>query len=188
MKLIRAYFPLVLTASLIIALDQWTKWLAREYIPFGGQWLPDGLTWLMPYARLVHWYNTGVAFGLFQGYGWVSGVLALVVVGLIIYYYPRPEASEWWMRLALGMQAAGALGNLIDRLTLDGKVTDFISVGTFPVFNIADASITLGVGVLLLGVYLKERAEHRQTGEKSVAAEDKPGQESVVDAGVAQGE
>ncbi|MEJ5223753.1 MAG: signal peptidase II [Anaerolineales bacterium] len=188
MKLIRAYFPLFLTASLIIALDQWTKWLVRENIPFGGQWLPDGLTWLMPYARLVHWYNTGVAFGLFQGYGWVSGALALVVVGLIIYYYPRPEASEWWMRLALGMQAAGALGNLIDRLTLDGKVTDFISVGTFPVFNIADASITLGVGVLLLGVYLKERAEQKQARAESDSLEGGPEREAIVDAGVAQGE
>lgn len=188
MKLIRAYVPLFLTASLIIALDQWTKWLVRENIPFGGQWLPENLTWLMPYARLVHWYNTGVAFGLFQGYGWVSGVLALVVVGLIIYYYPRPEAREWWMRLALGMQAAGALGNLIDRLTLGGKVTDFISVGTFPVFNIADASITLGVGVLLLGVYLKERAEQKQARAGSDSVGDGPKLESVVDAGAAQGE
>ncbi len=188
MKLIRTYFPLLLTASLIIALDQWTKWLVRQHIPFGGQWLPESLMWLMPYARLVHWYNTGVAFGMFQGYGWVSGVLAVVVVGLIVYYYPRPEARDWWMRLALGMQAAGALGNLIDRLMLNGKVTDFISVGTFPVFNIADASITVGVGVLLLGVYLKERAEHKQPQAESESLDDAPALESVTDAGAATGE
>jgi len=54
------------------------------------------------------------------------------------------------------MQLAGSLGNLIDRLT-QGFVTDFISVGNFPVFNVADSSITVGVGVLLLGVWVEER-------------------------------
>lgn len=185
MKLIRAYVPLVLTASLIIALDQWTKWLVRENIPFGGQWLPDGLAWLFPYARIVHWYNTGVAFGMFQGYGWVSGIFALVVVGLIFYYYPRTEPGDWWMRLALGMQAAGALGNLVDRIMMGGRVLDFISVGTFPVFNVADASITLGVGILLLGVYLKERAEQKQARAGSAGAADGAGLESAVDSGAA---
>jgi len=48
---------------------------------------------------------------------------------------------------------------LISRLTQDGKVTDFISVGTFPVFNIADSAITVGTAILILGVWLKERAE-----------------------------
>ncbi len=56
------------------------------------------------------------------------------------------------------MQLGGALGNLIARLMM-GRVTDFISVGSFPVFNIADASISVGVAVLLLGVWLKEREE-----------------------------
>lgn len=188
MKLIRTYIPLVVTASIIIALDQWTKWLVRENIPIGGQWLPDSLMWLMPHARIVHWYNTGVAFGLFQGYGWISGIFAVVVVGLIIYYYPRTDLADWWMRLALGMQAAGALGNLIDRLMLGGKVTDFISVGTFPVFNVADASITVGVGVLLLGVYLKERAERKQARAESEVAGKDAGLEPGPGSGVAQGE
>ena len=59
------------------------------------------------------------------------------------------------------MQLAGAAGNLIDRLRFDGRVTDFISVGTFPVFNVADASISIGTAILLLGVYLQERAAQR---------------------------
>ena len=58
----------------------------------------------------------------------------------------------------MGLQLAGAAGNLIDRLMI-GKVTDFISVGSFPVFNVADLSITIGVIVLLLGVWWKERQD-----------------------------
>jgi signal peptidase II len=58
----------------------------------------------------------------------------------------------------MGLQLGGALGNLIDRLTI-GYVVDFISIGNFPVFNVADASISTGVAVLILGVWFKERSE-----------------------------
>lgn len=154
------YLPLLLFSSLIIALDQWTKWVVRENIPFGGSWLPHGWDWLAPYARIVHWYNTGAAFGMFQNGNAVFSLLAIIVILVILYYYPLVERADWTLRIAMGMQLAGAAGNLVDRLTM-GKVTDFISVGSFPVFNIADASITVGVGVLLLGVWLRERAEKR---------------------------
>lgn len=158
-KYVLMYMELLGIAGAVVALDQWTKWLVRENIPFATQWLPDGLEWLMPYARLVYWHNTGAAFGMFQSGSTVFTVLAFVVIGAILFYY-RQIASEGWMfRLAMSLQLAGATGNLIDRLTQDGKVTDFISVGTFPVFNIADASITIGTALLILGVWLNERAE-----------------------------
>ena len=166
----RKFVPLFLIASVIIVLDQWTKWLVRENIPFTGSWLPDGLQWLMPYARIVHWYNTGAAFGSFQGYGWVFTILAFLVAGLIVYYYPKVEPEDGWMRLAMSMQLAGALGNVIDRLTLGGKVTDFISVVTFPVFNVADSSITLGVVLLLTGAWWKERTENQQRMAQTTSA------------------
>jgi signal peptidase II len=145
-------------AGISVALDQWTKWLVRENIEFGGQWLPEGLMWLSPYARIVHWYNSGAAFGMFQNGNLVFTILAFIVIGAIIYYFPRVEADDWTLKLAMGLQLGGAVGNLIDRLLM-GKVTDFISVWNFPVFNIADASISVGVAVLLLGVWLKERQE-----------------------------
>ena len=85
------------------------------------------------------------------------------------------EEEDWPLRLAMGMQLAGALGNLIDRLTLGGKVTEFISVGNFPVFNVADSSITLGVVVLVLGVWWKER--HEQKTEAQTDAQ--PAEEQV---------
>jgi signal peptidase II len=150
------YWGIFTIAAVIIALDQWTKWLVRTNIPAGQSWLPDSLLWLSPYARIVHWYNRGAAFGIFQEGSMVFTVLAFIVSAAIIYYYPQVSSTDWPLRLAMSMQLGGAIGNLIDRLTI-GHVTDFISVGTFPVFNIADSSISVGCVVLLLGVWWQER-------------------------------
>lgn len=157
---VKDYLVLFGVAGTIIALDQWTKWLVRENIDFGSQWLPAWLMWLSPYARIVHWYNSGAAFGMFQNGNLIFTTLAILVVIAIIYYFPQVEAEDWTLKVAMGLQLAGASGNLIDRL-MRGKVTDFISVGSFPVFNVADSSITIGVIVLLLGVWIKERQERK---------------------------
>jgi signal peptidase II len=156
------YWGIFTIATLIIALDQWTKWLVRTNIPAGQSWLPDSLLWLSPYARIVHWYNKGAAFGIFQEGSMVFTVLAFIVSAAIIYYYPQVSSQDWPLRLAMSMQLGGAIGNLVDRLTI-GHVTDFISVGTFPVFNIADSSISVGCVVLLLGVWWQERNAKKET-------------------------
>ncbi len=158
---VKDYLVLIGVAGFVIGLDQWTKWLVRENIEFGAQWLPAGMEWLSPYARIVHWYNSGAAFGMFQNGNLVFTTLAILVILAIIYYYPQVEAEDWTLKLAMGLQLAGAGGNLVDRLLM-GKVTDFISVGSFPVFNIADASISVGVVVLLLGVWFKEQQEKKK--------------------------
>jgi len=170
---VKDYLVLFGVAGAIIALDQWTKWLVRENIEFGSQWLPDWLMWLSPYARIVHWYNSGAAFGMFQNGNLIFTTLAILVVIAIIYYYPQVEAEDWTLKVAMGLQLAGASGNLIDRLLM-GKVTDFISVGTFPVFNVADSSITVGVIVLLLGVWIKEQQE-RKAAQLSAASGESSG-------------
>jgi signal peptidase II len=155
------YLILFLIGGVIISLDQWTKALVRAKIPLGTDWLPDSLAWLLPYARIRHWYNSGAAFGIFQNGNLVFTILAIIVILLILYYFPRTERKDWWLRVAMAFQFAGASGNLIDRFAFS-HVTDFISVGKFAIFNVADASISVGVAVLLLGVWLKERAEKRQ--------------------------
>ncbi len=170
---VKDYLVLFVVAGSLIALDQWTKWLVRENIEFGAQWLPQGMEWLSPYARIVHWYNSGAAFGMFQNGNLVFTVLAFLVIGAILYYYPQVEAIDWTLKIAMCLQLAGASGNLIDRLMM-GKVTDFISVGTFPVLNLADASITLGVIVLLLGVWIKDRTEKKVAANLPVAPEQLP--------------
>ncbi len=172
-SVIQRYWPIATIAALIVALDQWTKWLVRVNIPDGGVWLPESLGWLSPYARIVHWHNTGAAFGMFQNASMVFTVLAFIVIAAIIYYYPHVENSDWSLRLAMSMQLGGAIGNLIDRLTL-GRVTDFISIGTFPVFNVADASISVGAVVLLLGVWLTEMSEKQEKAK--IMASDQTGE------------
>ena len=161
---------LFVIAGMIVALDQGTKSLVRTNLALGETWLPESLTWLSPYARIVHWYNTGAAFGMFQSGSMVFTVLAIIVISAIIYYFPRVENNDWTLRLAMSMQLAGAAGNLLDRLMHDGKVTDFISVGTFPVFNVADASISTGTAILLLGVYLQERAAQKARTHEAIKA------------------
>ncbi|MFN3307885.1 MAG: signal peptidase II, partial [Anaerolineales bacterium] len=110
----------------------------------------------------------GAAFGILQGFGGIFMVLAIVVALMIFVYFPQVPRRDWSLRLALGLQLGGALGNLIDRLR-QGYVTDFISVGTFPVFNIADSSISIGVAVLALGIWLKDwrtKAEEQDSSSK----------------------
>lgn len=188
MKQIKNYAGLFLVAGIIIGFDQWTKSLVRT-LPLGGTWLPLGLEWLSPYARIVHWYNTGAAFGSFAGYGWVFTALAFIVVGLIIYYYRQVDDQDWWLKLAMGMQMGGALGNVVDRLTRGdlstftvGPVTDFISVGNFAVFNVADASISVGVVVLLIGAWFKEKSDRKKAAAESVPVEGTGG-EPATDSG-----
>ena len=152
----RVYGPLILIAGTIITFDQWTKAWVRNNIPLGEFWSP--IEGLEKYARIVHWNNTGAAFGMFQDLSLVFTVLAIVVSLTIFYYYPRIPRADWPLRLALSLQLGGAIGNLIDRLSF-GHVTDFISLGKFAVFNIADASISVGVAVLVVGVWIKDRQD-----------------------------
>ncbi len=158
-KYIKDYAALIGVAAVIVGFDQWTKYLVRTRIPFGETWTP--WLWLEPYARIVHWQNTGAAFGMLQGFGLVFTVLAFVVAIAILYYYPRVPGREWAMRMAMMMQLGGAVGNLIDRLT-QGTVTDFVSVGNFAVFNVADASISVGTAILVLAVWLSERKAKKE--------------------------
>jgi len=164
-KYLQDYSLLAVLAGAVVALDQWTKAIVRNALELGQTWMP--WEWLAPYVRIVHWKNTGAAFGMGQNLGIVFTVLAFLVVGLIVFYYPQIPHRDWPLRVALGLQLGGALGNLIDRLS-QGFVTDFISVGTFPVFNVADSSISEGVAVLLIGMWIQEkRAKTAQTESES---------------------
>ena len=165
MKAIKNYLFLFITAGIIVALDQWTKNLVRTNILPGSTWLPEGWENLSVYFRVVHWHNMGAAFGMFQDGASLFTVLAFVVVVAIIWFYNEIEPNDGFLRLALAMQMGGALGNLTDRLFFDGVVTDWISVGNFAVFNVADASITVGTVVMLIGVWIMEKREKQAQKE-----------------------
>jgi signal peptidase II len=152
-KYLSDYGLLFGVGGFIILLDQWTKYLVRTRLALGAYWSP--WDWLTPYARIVHWNNTGAAFGMFQRGGTVFMILAVIVSIVIVYYFPQISSRDWPLRAALILQFGGAVGNLVDRITV-GQVTDFVSVGNFAVFNIADSSITVGVIVLLAGIFIKD--------------------------------
>jgi signal peptidase II len=170
----RTYFLLIFLGGIVIILDQWTKSIVRTQLEFGETWMP--WDWLAPYARFVYWHNSGAAFGMGQDFSLVFTILAIVVACAILVYYPQIPIQDWPLRTALGLQFGGALGNLVDRLTI-GYVTDFISVGSFPVFNIADASISVGVVVLIGGMWIMERKEKLKQRETE---NDNPYQNTAV--------
>ena len=171
-ELLPDYIILVLIAGFIVFLDILTKNWVRTNIPFRGTWMP--WEWLAPYARIVNWHNSGAAFGLFQDLSMIFTVLAFIVAGVIFWYFPQVPKEDWPLRLAMSMQLGGAIGNLIDRLRF-GVVTDFISIANFPVFNVADSSITVGVAVLLISIWIMERREKADRMQEDDPVEVTPG-------------
>lgn len=139
----------------IASIDQVVKQLMLsmltpgEPVPVIGDWF-----------RLYLLFNPGAAFSMGQDSTWLFTTIQLAfVVGAFI---AAPRIKDRWEALGLAMIAGGALGNLIDRLLREpgfwfGHVVDYISVGGFAVFNIADASITVGVIVFVLAVFAAER-------------------------------
>jgi signal peptidase II len=167
------YASLFLVAGTIVFLDQATKYLVRTNLALGEVYRPD--LWITEFARIVYWQNTGAAFGMFQSLGNVFMILSMIVSLAIIYYYPQVPREDRLIRLAMAMLLGGAVGNLIDRL-YQGYVTDFFSFMDFPVFNIADACISLGVVVLFIGMWLQEREKKKledQGASVDHSAEDK---------------
>ncbi len=160
MKLLKDYLGLVLISGLVVALDQWSKYFIRLNLAPRERWAP--WEWLEPYARIINSSNTGAAFGFFKDGALFFTVVAILVSIAIIIYYPRVPRSQTALRVALALQLGGALGNLADRLLQGGQVTDYISVGRFPVFNIADAAIFLGVVILLGSSFIEGRRSRKE--------------------------
>jgi signal peptidase II len=144
---------LLLLPLLVVALDQWSKWLVETFL---------GVYQRVPVVPnlfdLSHVRNTGIAFGLFPSRGELFGtlllaVLGLVALGMVSVYYHRTGSHQRLLLVALALIMGGAVGNLIDRL-LFGAVTDFldvyISVHHWPTFNLADSAITIGICLLAL--------------------------------------
>jgi signal peptidase II len=156
---------LLFNAGVVILADQITKRIVEQTIP-----LYDSVPFIGHWFQFTHTQNTGAAFSLFQNGGAIFIVIAAIVTVFILYYAPRLPESDWQSRVALGLQLGGALGNVIDRLR-QGHVTDFLhfqipEIGfDWPVFNIADSSIFVGVVTLFVLSYLRERgrpSQHRE--------------------------
>ncbi len=155
-------------AAGIVALDQFTKWLVRSNLALYESW-PEG----SDFIRIIHVTNSGAAFGILQGQTPFLIVTSLLGLAAIVLYYLYPPMDHGIIRIALGMQLGGAVGNLIDRVRM-GEVTDFIDVGTFPTFNVADSSISVSmVAVLIFFLYQEtDRAKSQPSGAAPAATTD----------------
>ncbi len=146
---------LALFALLVVAADQFVKYLTVTYIPLGGEaaFLPGILGFT--YVR-----NTGAAFSSFQGYQWLFVLVFLAFTALIVWEYfrqslPFTKFERWCVAAIYG----GGLGNMIDRLRL-GYVVDMIQTEfmDFPVFNVADCFITCGCIALMVSLIFFNKA------------------------------
>ena len=137
---------LLLTIPVVLAIDQITKQVVKSSMHLGESWPAEG-----PF-RLTYGTNSGSAFGLFPNQTVVLIVASLFAIGFLVYFYRMHLVPRPLLRLAIGLQLGGALGNLVDRLRF-GTVVDFLDVGPWPIFNLADSSIVVGM-VVLVGVVL----------------------------------
>jgi len=100
--------------------------------------------------------NRGAAFGLFQDFTLGFLILSVVVLAGILFYYARLPRGDWPARLGLPLVFGGAISNAYDR-GLRGSVIDFIELPHWPVFNVADSAITVGVVLLFVGSFVRSR-------------------------------
>ena len=161
----------LLVASIVILLDQLSKNYVRQSFEKFIAFIP--VPALGEYLVFQHVDNYGAAFGILQNQGNFFLVVALVVAVAILFYVRYLPTDQWIVRILLGLQLGGALGNVIDRLN-QGYVTDFIKTGIpgfyyIPNYNIADAAIV--VGVIGLGIYIIVDDIRKQRQQKSLAAE-----------------
>jgi signal peptidase II len=132
------------TALAVIALDRWTKQLATEHLFHSGL---RSVPILGEYIRLTYVENRGAAFGLLQDQTAFFILVGLVVISVIVASYRYIPEPSWVLNVCLGLQMGGAIGNLIDRIHV-GYVVDFIDLTFWPVFNVADSAICIGVAGL----------------------------------------
>jgi signal peptidase II len=170
----RSTLILPVVAALVLLADQATKHVVRSNV-VPGQSLP--LTpWLSPVLQITYVTNTGAAFGLFPEWSQILIAIAVVVIVALVWYYFQLPDGEWVMQMALGLQLGGATGNLIDRLRFGGSVVDFIDLNfwplrRWPVFNVADSSIVVGVTLLTLLMMWEEWREGH-ANQRLATAED----------------
>ena len=134
---------------LLVVLDLFSKDYAANNFLFAQSY-----STFIPFIDFLLIYNSGIAFGIFDGYGNLASNLLLVITIFILIYLVRLLVKEKVQiaKFALSLITAGALGNIIDRF-IDGKVTDFLHLefGSFSffIFNLADAFITLGAILII---------------------------------------
>ena len=140
---------LVAVATSVAVTDQLTKILLASAID--SRQIASRVEVVDGWLGLEYTENRGAAFGLFSGLAPIITGVSLAILASLLLYFFRQARTPLWQTIGTGAVAGGALGNLVDRARL-GHVIDFVSVGPWPNFNVADSAITVGVLVLVWGM------------------------------------
>ena len=148
-------------AIFLIFADQLTKYIIVKTMQVG-----DSISVVGDILEITSHRNHGAAWGMLQNQMWLFFIVTLVVLAMIIYFYIKEASYKVLMQLGLTLVFAGAIGNFIDRL-FRGSVVDFIDTKIinydFPIFNVADACLTIGVIVLIIEILFNQK-EEKQSG------------------------
>jgi signal peptidase II len=150
-----------LIAIFVILLDQFTKWLIVNNMVFG-----ESITIINNVLYITSHRNRGAAWGILQGQMWLFYVITIVVIVAIMFYLHKAARGKMLLGVSLALMLGGAIGNFIDRV-LRKEVVDFIHAYifnyNFPVFNIADSALVIGVILLMIQMLLEERGSKEKS-------------------------
>ncbi|NMD69431.1 signal peptidase II [Bacillus sp. DNRA2] len=147
-------------AFFVILLDQFTKWLIVKNLELG-----ESITIIDQYLYITSHRNRGAAWGILQGQMWFFYIITvIVIIGIIVYIQKVIKNKNRLTGISLALMLGGAIGNFIDRVARK-EVVDFINTYIFeydfPVFNIADSALVIGVILLMIQMLLEERQMKR---------------------------
>ena len=151
----RYYVVIAVTALVVVGLDHLTKWIVVQHLPL------HAIAGAGDVISIDHVENSGAAFGLFPQFQWLYLIVAAVVVAYILLVGSR-YGTTWYRQVILGMILGGAVSNGIDRAA-QGYVVDFIDLHWWPVFNVADMAIVIGIAAFVILGLLTPRSTQRAT-------------------------
>lgn len=135
--------PILILAMAVVVIDQWSKYYVQTHMSLGMS-IP-----LIPSVfHLTYILNPGAAFGILENQRTFFVIVGLLMISAVVYLYPRIPANMRLLRLGTGLMMGGAVGNVIDRIQT-GHVVDFFDFRIWPIFNIADIAIVVGVSCII---------------------------------------
>jgi signal peptidase II len=152
-------------ALIIILVDQLTKWIIVKYMELG-----ESVQVIENLLYITSHRNRGAAWGILQGQMWFFYVITIVVIIALVYYLQKEAKGKMLLGISLALMLGGAIGNFIDRL-FRKEVVDFVDTYifayNFPIFNVADSALVIGVGLLMVQMLMEEREAKKTAYEQN---------------------
>ncbi|GGD97661.1 signal peptidase II [Jeotgalicoccus aerolatus] len=152
--------PMAIVGIIVLAIDQLTKFLVATQMSLG-----ESIPVIGEYLKITSHRNSGAAWGMFEGRMLFFYIITVAVLVFLIYFYKTEAKNNLLMQVGITLLMAGALGNFIDRLLFQ-EVVDFVDVliinYDFPIFNVADSALTVGVIILLIEVFITGRGKNKK--------------------------